>query len=115
MITKKKLRQQIRATLIEFAKKSHKTLNEQPEDNAISNSEFTKSLKTGAADLASSVPAALNDEMAAVIKAMAAMAQHDKSKFQKMVQYAETLGSVAMEKASKGEKPEDPNASTKEV
>ena len=107
MITEKKLRQQIRATLIEFAKKSREVLKEQPEDEAVSNSEFTKALKTGAADLATSIPAALNDEMADVIKAMAAMAQHDKSKFQKMVGYAEDLGAVALEKEQKGEKPED--------
>lgn len=112
MITEKKLRQQIRATLIEFAKKSHKILKEQPEEEAVSNSEFTKALKTGAADLANSVPAALNDEMAEVIKAMAAMAQHDKSKFQKMVGYAEDLGAVALEKEQKGEAPEDATAAS---
>lgn len=116
MITEKKLRKQIRAVLIEFAKKSRETLKEQPEEDALSNSEFTKGLKTGAADLAASVPTALNDEMAGVIKAMAAMAQHDKSKFQKMVRYAEDLGAVALEKEQKGEKPEDASGTpSKEV
>ena len=105
MLTEKQLRNQIRKTLVEFAKKSNETLNEQPED-AISNSEFTKALKTGAADLASSVPAALNDEMARMIKTLSAMAQFDKSKFQKMVAYADDLGAMALEKASKGEQPE---------
>ncbi len=106
MITEKQLRKQIRKTLVEFAEKSQQVLSEQPED-AISNSEFTKALKTGAADLASAVPAALNDEMAKVIKTLTAMAQFDKSKFQKMVAYADDLGANALEKASKGEKPED--------
>lgn len=114
MITEKKLRQQIRETLIEFAKKSHDTLNEQPEDDKVSNSEFTKALKTGAADLASSVPTALNDEMANVIKTLAAMAQHDKSKFQKMVGYAESLGATALEKANKGEKPDSSSTASGE-
>ena len=106
MLTEKQLRKQIRETLIEYAQKSREVLSEQPEDS-ISNSEFTKALKTGAADLASSVPAALNDEMAKLIKTLSAMAQFDKSKFQKMVAYADDLGANALEKASKGEIPEE--------
>lgn len=116
MLTEKKLRKQIRATLIEFAKKSYKVLNEQPEDD-LSNAEFTKALKTGAADIAGSVPAALNDDLARMIQTLTAMAQYDKSKFQKMVGYADDLGAVALEKAKKGDNPGDEAApgGTKEV
>ena len=116
MLTEKKLRKQIRTTLIEFAKKSHETLNEQPDD-ALSNAEFTKALKTGADDIAGAVPAALNDDLARMIQTLTAMAQYDKSKFRKMVGYADDLGAVALEKAKKGDKPGDEAApgGTKEV
>ena len=105
MITEKKLREQIRNTLLEFAKKSQEVLSEQ--DDALSNADFIKGLKTGAADIASSVPTALNDDLAKVLQTLTAMAQYDKSKFQKMVDYAESLGAVAREKAQKGEKPDE--------
>jgi hypothetical protein len=35
------------------------------------------------------------------------MAQFDKAKFEKMVGYADNLGAKALEKAQKGEKPEE--------
>ena len=105
MITEKKLREQIKNTLLEFAKKSQTVLAEQ--DDALSNAEFTKALKTGAADIASSVPTALNDDLAKIIQTLTAMAQHDKSKFQKMVDYADSLGAVALEKAQSDEKSDD--------
>jgi len=92
-ITKKDLKKIIREAL----------LSEAGDD--ISNSEFTKELKTGAADIASSVPAKMNDDLARVIKTMTAMAQFDRSKFEKMVGYADSLGANALEKAEKGEKP----------
>ena len=92
-ITKKDLKKIIREAL----------LSEAGDD--ISNSEFTKELKTGAADIASSVPAKMNDDLARVIKIMTAMAQFDRSKFEKMVGYADSLGANALEKAEKGEKP----------
>ena len=82
MITEKKLREQIRNTLLEFAEKSQEVLSEQ--DDTLSNADFIKGLKTGAADIASSVPTALNDDLAKVLQTLTAMAQYDKSKFQKM-------------------------------
>ena len=72
----------------------------------ISNSDFAKQLKGGAADIASAVPAKMNDDLARVIKALTAMAQYDKSKFEKMVGYADDLGASALEKAEKGDKGE---------
>ena len=105
MITEKQLREQIRNTLLEFAKKSQEVLSEQ--DDTLSNADFIKGLKTGAADIASSVPTALNDDLAKVLQTLTAMAQYDKSKFQKMVDYADSLGAVAREKAQSGEKPEE--------
>ena len=92
-ITGTKLRRLIRETL----------LNEAGDE--ISNSEFAKELKGGASDIAASVPAKMNDELARVIKTMTAMAQFDRSKFEKMVGYADSLGANALEKAEKGEKP----------
>lgn len=105
MLTEKQLRRQIRETLIEYARKTAGVLREQPEDDGMSNAEFTKALKTGAADIASAVPAALNDDMSRIMKALTAMAKYDKSKFQKMVGYAEDLGANALEKAKAGEEP----------
>jgi ribosomal protein L14E/L6E/L27E len=75
-------------------------------EDEISNADFAKELKSGASDIAGSVPAALNDELAATIKALTAMAQFDRSKFDKMVSYAEDLGAVALEKSQKGDEQE---------
>ena len=88
-ITKHELREMVREAL----------LLEQQEDQ-ISNADFAKELKGGASDIASSVPAALNDELARIIKTLTAMAQFDRSKFDKMVKYADDMGSVALEKAN---------------
>lgn len=93
-VTKRYLRRIIRETL----------LFEQ--DDGISNADFAKELKSGAGAIASSVPSKLNDELAAVIQAMTAMAQFDRSKFDKMVGYANDLGAAALEKAEKGDKAE---------
>ena len=72
----------------------------------ISNSDFAKQLKGGAADIASAVPSKMNDDLARVIKALTAMAQYDKSKFEKMVGYADDVGEAALEYAEKGDKGE---------
>jgi hypothetical protein len=94
-ITKKRLEKIIREAL----------LHEQGDDK-LSNADFAKELKTGASDIAGAVPPALNDELARVIQTLTAMAQFDKSKFEKMVGYADDLGATALEKAEKGEKSE---------
>jgi hypothetical protein len=83
-----------------------KFIGEAPEDEKLSNSDFTKSLKTGASEIAGAVPAALNADLAMMIKTLTAMAQFDKSKFEKMKGYIEAGGAKALEKAEKGEKPE---------
>lgn len=91
-VTKRQLRRIIKEEM----------LREQGEE--ISNADFAKQLKGGAADIASAVPAKMNDDLARVIKILTAMAQFDKSKFEKMVGYADDLGASALEKAEKGNK-----------
>ena len=77
------------------------------EGDALSNADFAKQLKGGAADIASAVPMKLNDELAGVIKAMVAMAQFDKAKFEKVVGIINTQAETALEKSKKGEKPDE--------
>ena len=77
------------------------------EGDALSNADFAKQLKGGAADIASAVPMKLNDELAGVIKAMVAMAQFDKAKFEKVVGTINTQAETALEKSKKGEKPDE--------
>lgn len=80
------------------------TLLEAPEDD-ISNADLIKGLKTGAGDIANSVPAKLNDDFAAAMKGMVAMAQFDKAKFEKVKGYIDQYAGPALEKADKGEDP----------
>jgi hypothetical protein len=98
IITKKRLTRIIREAILSEA------------EGDLSNAELAKELKGGASDIASSVPAALNDELARIIQTLTAMAQFDKAKFEKMVGYADNLGAKALEKAQKGEKPEEGEA-----
>ena len=100
---RRSIREELRLTLVKYKTKK---LNEQPEEESISNSEFTKSLKSGAAEIAGSIPPKLNDDMALMIKTLTAMAQFDKSKFNKIKGYIEQAGVNALEKSEKGEKPE---------
>ena len=92
-INRKYLRDMIRSTLLEA-----------PEDD-ISNADLIKGLKTGAGDIANSVPAKLNDDFAAAMKGMVAMAQFDKAKFEKVKGYIDQYAGPALEKADKGEDP----------
>ena len=105
----KKIRKVIRESLAEMLLQTRaaRVLKEQPED-ALSNADFTNSLKTGAAEIASSIPAKLNDDMAQMIKALTAMAQYDKSKFEKMRSYIEQAGVNALEKSDNSEEAEKP-------
>ena len=73
----------------------------------VSNADFVKSLKTGAADLASSIPPKLNDDFAAAMKGLAALAQFDKAKFEKMKGFIDNAAGPALEKMQKGEKPDE--------
>jgi ribosome-binding protein aMBF1 (putative translation factor) len=95
IITKKRLTRIIREAILSEA------------EGDLSNAELAKELKGGASDIASAVPAKLNDELARIIQTLTAMAQFDKAKFEKMVGYADNLGAKALEKAQKGEKPEE--------
>jgi len=73
----------------------------------VSNADFAKGLKTGAADLASSIPPKLNDDFASAMKGLAAMAQFDKAKFEKIKGFIDNAAGPALEKAEKGEKPDE--------
>tara|TARA_R100000808_G_C2155555_1_gene168659 strand:+ start:11381 stop:11776 length:396 start_codon:yes stop_codon:yes gene_type:complete len=75
-------------------------LLEQDDQARLTNAEFTKALKTDAADLVANIPVKFNDEMAIILQVLIAMAQHDVPAFQKMLNYAETLGTKALDKAS---------------
>ncbi len=92
MMKEEDLRRAIREVLQSTAKKAM-VISEQADDEKLSNADFAKGLKTNAAELASSIPGMLNDDYAAAMKALAAMAQHDRSKFEKVkgliLQYAE--------------------------
>ena len=92
MMKEEDLRRAIREVLESTAKKAA-MMTEQSEDENLSNADFTKGLKTGAADLAASIPSKLNDDYAEMMKSLAAMAKHDRSKFDKVkgliAQYAE--------------------------
>jgi hypothetical protein len=93
-ITKRQIRKIIREELIREA-----------EEGALSNAEFAKTLKTDAPKIAGAVPTKLNDEMVSMIKSLAAMAQFDKSKFEKLGGLIDKASVKALEKAAKGEKP----------
>ncbi len=103
MISESDLRVMIREVLESAVVKANR-LTEQEEEN-LSNSDFTKGLKTGAAELAASIPSKLNDEYAAMMKSLAAMAQHDRSKFDKIKGLIDQYDDSAMEKEQKGAKP----------
>tara|TARA_B100000683_G_C12420692_1_gene527683 strand:- start:240 stop:785 length:546 start_codon:yes stop_codon:yes gene_type:complete len=77
------------------------------EEEKLSNTDLVKGLKTGAADLAAAIPAKLNDDFAEVMNKLKAMAQFDKSKFEKMKGLIDTNAENAMKKAEKGEAPEE--------
>ena len=91
-ITKRQLRRIIR----------EEVLREAGDD--LSNADFIKGIKSGASDLAGSVPPKLNNDMAGAMKALAAMAQYDKSKFLKIKGLIDSYAVKALEKASKGNK-----------
>ena len=101
VINEKRLREIIREQLTKIASSSGVLKEEKEKEEELSNSDFAKGLKTGAADLASSVPAKLNDDMADIIKKMAAMAQHDRSKFGKLKDLVDSYSVAAMKKMKK--------------
>ena len=91
-ITKRQLRRIIREEVLKEA------------GDDISNADFAKGMKAGASDLAGSIPPKLNDDMAMAMKALAAMAQYDKSKFLKIKGLIDSYAVNALEKANKGDK-----------
>ena len=88
-ITKEELQQIIKEEI----------LREAGED--LSNSDFTKGLKAGAADLAADIPAKLNDDFAAAMIGLGALAQFDKAKFEKIKGLIDDYAGPALEKAEK--------------
>jgi len=89
-ITKRQLRRIIR----------EEVLREAGDD--ISNADLAKGMKAGAADMAAAIPAKLNDDFAAAVKGLAALAKFDKSKFDKMKGYIAKAAEPALEKSNKG-------------
>lgn len=73
----------------------------------VSNADLTRGLKTGAADMAAAIPAKLNDEFVNMIKSIVAMAQHDRSKFEKIVSIVDKYDDSAMKKVDSVEGSED--------
>ncbi len=61
------------------------------EKSTVSDSALAKSLKTGAADLAKSIPSIMNDEFADIINAVKGI-MTDKQKVNKLIKYIEKLG-----------------------
>jgi len=61
------------------------------EKSTVSDSALAKSLKTGAADLAKSIPSMMNDEFADIINAVKGI-MTDKQKVNKLIKYIEKLG-----------------------
>lgn len=87
-ITKKQLRRIIRE---EFLR----------EEKGLSNADMIKGLKDGASELAAAIPAKLNDDFADAMKSLSAMAQFDKSKFEKIKGLIDDYARPALEKMEK--------------
>ena len=77
------------------------------EEEKLSNTDLIKGLKSGAGDLAAAIPAKLNDDFADAMNKLKAMAQFDKSKFEKVKGLIDTNADNAMKKSEKGEEPEE--------
>ena len=77
------------------------------EEEGLSNTDLIKGLKAGAGDLAAAIPAKLNDDFADAMNKLKAMAQFDKSKFEKIKGLIDTNAENALKKAEKGEKPDE--------
>jgi len=106
--SEKELRESIRKEIKNLSSKAG-VLKEAPDEDKsnmpagdkVSNAELAKGLKSGAADIAASVPTAFNDEFAKSMNVLKAMAEHDRSMFQKIVKLIEKYGQKALEKAKK--------------
>lgn len=71
------------------------------DDDKLSNADLIKGLKSGASDIASAIPAKLNDDFAAAMKGLQAMAQFDKGKFDKVKGLIDQYAETALKKAEK--------------
>ena len=80
----------------------------QENEEKLSNADFTKGLKSGASDLASSIPTALNDDFVDAMKKLAAAAEFDKAKFQKVMELIDTNTKNAMEKKAQKKQTKTP-------
>lgn len=72
------------------------------EEEGLSNADMLKGLKDGASDLVSAIPAKLNDDFAAAMKGLTALAQFDKAKFEKIKGFIDDAAGPALEKMEKG-------------
>lgn len=92
-ITQNQLRRIIKEELLREAK---------PEtDTDISTQEFIKGIKSAADDLAAGIPAKLNDDVAAAIKGLSALAKFDKAKFDKISELIASYSKDSLEKVKK--------------
>ena len=82
-------------------------MNEAGEDRKIPNSDLIKGLKTGAAEIAKSIPIKLNDDFVDAMNTLVDMSQFDRAKFNKVTDLIDRHGAAAGEKAAKNEKPGD--------
>jgi hypothetical protein len=80
----------------------------QENEEKLSNADFTKGLKSGASDLASLIPTALNNDFVDAMKKLAAAAKFDKAKFQKLKGLIDTNTKNATEKQAQKSQTETP-------
>ena len=103
--SEKKVRESVRKQILSLLKEATAEIKEDksniPAGDKVTNSELTKGLKMGAADIAASVPTAFNDEFAKSMNILKVMAEHDRSMFQKVVKIIEKYGQNALKKANK--------------
>ena len=69
-----------------------------PADLAVSDTDFVKSLRNDAGDIAAAVPNKLNDDFARALKALQAMTEYDSSKFNTVLGLIEKYAEGAMKK-----------------
>jgi len=96
------LRRQIGKELRSLLKQQMKlNENEQAKEDPVSNADLAKGLKTGAANIASSIPSALNDDFVQMIKSLTAMAEFDRSNFEKVKDMIDKYDDTAVSKSDK--------------
>ena len=102
ILKESQLRRQIGKELKSFFQQQMKlNENEQAKEDSVSNADLAKGLKTGASDIASAIPSALNDEFVRMVKSLTAMAEFDRSKFEKIRDMIDKYDDTAVSKSEK--------------